>query len=144
MGVRKKLLEQKSAIAQAGGDEIRRTSPNVDPAFVEEWTKRMAARINMDDFIAVYVHAYEVHFTDAELQELIQAQIDSNQSKQPTLSPQLRQKLTTDGITIQSEIMGGCSQIGAKLGGEIGLELEKEHPEWFKHAQPATAPHGPR
>jgi hypothetical protein len=29
------------------------------------------------------------------------------------------------------EIVGGSTEIGARLGGEIGAEIEKEHPEYF-------------
>ena len=28
------------------------------------------------------------------------------------------------------EIVGRCTEIGAKLGGEIGAGIEKEHPEY--------------
>jgi hypothetical protein len=34
--------------------------------------------------------------------------------------------------------MGGTTQVGAKLGGEIGAEIQQEHPEYFK--QPANLP----
>ena len=34
--------------------------------------------------------------------------------------------------TVMSEVMGGCTRIGAKLGAEIGAEIEKEHPEYTK------------
>jgi hypothetical protein len=43
---------------------------------------------------------------------------------------------------IQSEIIGGTTQLGAKLGGQIGEEIGREHPEWApspsaKPVQPA-------
>jgi hypothetical protein len=39
--------------------------------------------------------------------------------------------------SIQSEIMGGTTQLGAKLGAEIAMEIGKEHPEYVKNVAPA-------
>jgi hypothetical protein len=43
-------------------------------------------------------------------------------------------------VTIQSEIIGGTTQLGAKLGGDIGKEIEKEHPEYFKNVSKVGRP----
>jgi len=90
----------------------------------------MKARFNPDDYVTVAVHVYESHFTSNELQELIKVQNDVKASKPPSVSPELKQKLTDEGVTIQSEILGGCTQVGAKLGGEIAQQILEEHPEW--------------
>jgi len=43
-------------------------------------------------------------------------------------------------VTIQSEIIGGTTQLGAKLGGDIAKEIEKEHPEYFKNVSKMGRP----
>jgi hypothetical protein len=48
------------------------------------------------------------------------------------VSPELKEKLTSVMPSIQSEILGGCVQVGAKLGAEVGQAIEKEHPEYLK------------
>jgi hypothetical protein len=136
-GMRQQLLDHKAESVKAGQDAIRQNSPAINPAFVDEWGKRMLAQYNVDAFLAVAVHVYEAHFTNDELRQLIQAQLDAKASKPVTLSPQLKQKLTENMSAIQSEIIGGCSQVGAKAGADIGQQLQKEHPEWFP--EPASA-----
>jgi hypothetical protein len=55
-----------------------------------------------------------------------------NESRPTRVSPELQQKLTSVMPSIQSEILAGCVQIGAKLGAEVGQEIEKEHPDYMK------------
>jgi hypothetical protein len=140
-GSRQRLIDSADGSVKQGQDAIRRHSPNVNPAYVEEWGKRMRARFNADDYVSVFVHVYENHFNQAELQELIQAQRDLNNHKTPNTSEALKAKLAKEGIGIQSEILGGCAQVGARNGGEVDMEILKEHPEWITpDAQPQSAP----
>jgi hypothetical protein len=141
MGVRQRMLDGRDKMAQAGKDAMLKNTPTADPAFIEEWGKRMRARINVDDYVDVVVQTYEKHFDDADLIELIQAQRDTNESKTPSISPHLKEKLNSVLVTVQSEILGGCAQLGAKLGGDIALEIEKERPDWAATlVAPKTAP----
>jgi hypothetical protein len=139
LGMRQLMVGQLDKLVQDGKDAMVKNDPSLNPAFVDEWGKRMKARFNADDYIAVVVHVYETHFTNSELQQLIQAQRDLKASKPPNVSPELKQKLTTEGVAIQSEIIGGCTQVGAKLGGEVAQEILKEHPEWSSAPKPAPA-----
>jgi DhnA family fructose-bisphosphate aldolase class Ia len=102
--------------------------------------KRMHDRYNADDYLNVIIAVYEKHFNNAEIEELIQIQRDANESKTPTVSPALKEKLNKEGNTIMSEVVGGCGQVGAKLGADIGQEIGREHPEWVKVAKPAGDP----
>jgi hypothetical protein len=61
-------------------------------------------------------------------------------SRPPTISDELKQKLAAQLTSIQSEILGGTTQLGAKLGGDIGNEIGKEHPEYFKESPKTKAP----
>jgi hypothetical protein len=46
----------------------------------------------------------------------------------------LKEKMTTQFSTIQSEIMGATMHSGPNLGADVGLEIQKEHPEYFENA----------
>jgi hypothetical protein len=108
------------------------------PEFGDEWAKRMLARTKIDDYVDVYVRVYEKYFNDDEIRQLIVSQNEARNSQPQTISDALKQKLTAQFPSVQSEIIGGTAQVGSKLGGEIGAEIQKEHPEYFK--QPASPP----
>ena len=91
----------------------------------------MLALMKAEDFIKVS-DAYEKHLNDADVKALTAFQRAAAQNKQERLPPELKQKLEANLPAIQSEIMGGSVQIGSKLGGEIGMEVGKEHPEYCK------------
>ena len=100
-------------------------------------------RVNVDDFIDVYVRVYEKHFSDDEIEQLIAAQ---NQIRKiPSgqiflMSFRNREIGSSDGHQSRVEIIGGTTQVGAKLGGEIGKEIELEHPEYFKNVSKVGRP----
>jgi len=98
----------------------------------------MLARAKVDDYVDVYVRVYEKYFNDDEIRQLIVSQNEARNSQPQTISDALKQKITAQFPSLQSEIMGGTTQVGAKLGGEIGAEIQQEHPEYFK--QPANLP----
>jgi hypothetical protein len=131
-GIRELVESSLKPMVDKGRQEMTTQCPKCSPEFGDEWAKRMLARIKVDDFMEVYVQAYEKHFTDEEIAELISLQRKKNDVPPPSLSPQLKEKLNAILPTLLSEIMGGCAQVGAKLGGEIGMEIEKEHPEFLK------------
>jgi len=136
MGVRDRLKVLVDKMAQDGKERMLHDYPNDDPAFAQEWAERMRARLNIEDFVNVAVQAYERHFTNEELSEMIQAQRDMNAKKSPSISTHLQEKLAAIQVTVQSEIIGGCTQLGAKLGGDIGQEIGKQHPEWVRKSNP--------
>jgi len=142
MGIRQRLVDTLESNIQKGKEAMLKNNTKYDPAFYEEWAKRMQARTNIDDYVNVWVGVYEKHLNGVELSEMIQAQTEYNKTKQFSLPTPLKDKLTSSAIAMQSEVMGGCSQVGAKLGGEIGQEIEKEHPDWVKQTKPIdkTAP----
>jgi hypothetical protein len=131
MGVREILESNLKPLVEKSSKEKVAQCPKCSPEFREEWAKRMLARIKVDDFLEVYVQAYEKHFTDEEITELISLQRKKNDLPPPSPSPELKEKLEAILPTLLSEIMGGCTQVGAKLGGEIGMEIAKEHPEYL-------------
>jgi len=106
------------------------------PEFGEEWKRRFIERTNINDYLAVYVSAYEKYFTDAEINELIALGKDT--SKPP--SPALKEKLGAVMPALMGDAIGDCSKIGAKLGAEIGAEIQREHPEYIKPAANSTKP----
>jgi hypothetical protein len=141
-GARQRMAASLDQMTERGKEELRRSFPNDTPAFVDEWGKRMRARTSIDDYVAVFILVYEKHFTNAEILEFIQAQQDMKDKKPATISDQLRDKADSIASTVQSEILAGCSQVSAKLGGQISLELAKEHPDWIKspNAQEKAVP----
>ncbi len=90
----------------------------------------MKTRLNPDDFIAVFAHVYEKYFTAEEIDQLTDAASQSKAGKTPVLSDALKEKFQKNMVAIQSEVVGGTTQLGARIGGEVGQEIEKEHPEW--------------
>lgn len=131
-GVRERVDISLKPMVEKGRKEMMEQCPKCAPEFGDEWAKRMLARLKADDFLNVYVQAYEKHFTDEEITELIDMQRKKNEVPPPSPSPQLKEKLNTILPTLFSEIIGGCAQVGAKLGGEIGEEIGKEHPEYLE------------
>jgi hypothetical protein len=131
-GARKSLEKGFAAMTEEGKKRMIEQCPQCSPEFGEEWSKRMLARLKVDDFLEVFVQAYEKSFTDGEILELIKLQEKSNDSQPPAPSPHLKEKVDAVMPTVLSEIMGGCTRVGAKLGAEIGAEIEKEHPEYIK------------
>jgi hypothetical protein len=131
LGIRQHLLDSRTTMAAEGKQEILRRFPNYDPAFADEWAKQMAARMPVDDYVKIVVAAYEKNYSNQDVLELIQMQRDLKVGKTASPSPRLREKIGTAGMEAQSEIMGGFTQLGSKLGGEIGIEIAKEHPEWL-------------
>ena|SRR5258708_5340798 len=131
-GAKESLRGNIPQLVSQGKAKMLEQFPEYDPAFAEEWAKRMLARLNVEDFVKVAVKAYEKHFTSGELEELIAFQAARKDNKPATLSPELQKKLTTAMPALMGDIAGGCTQVGAKLGGEIGGEIEKEHPEYLK------------
>jgi hypothetical protein len=132
-GIRAAMQNNLKQIVDRGKARMLQLCTGCDPAYSDEWAKRMLTRLNIDDFIDVYVRVYEKYFSDDEIEELIAAQNQIRKSQRPNLSDELKQKLAAQMVTIQSEIIGGTTQLGAKLGGEIGKEIEIEHPEYFKN-----------
>jgi hypothetical protein len=117
---------------------LKAQTPPLGPEFIEEWRKRMKERMKPDDFVAIVVQVYLKYFTADELDQLSDLVISRKEGKSAELSDALTEKFKKDAVAIQSEIIGGTTQLGARLGGEVGEEIQKEHPEWVPKApQPA-------
>ena len=114
--------------------------PRCTPEFGEEWEKRFLERTNVEDYVNVYVRVYEKYFTDQEMAELIALQNDKKASVTAVPSPALKEKLTSVMPSVLSETMGGCAQVGAKLGAEVGMEVERDHPEYIKPPSDSNSP----
>ena len=140
-GLRATIETTLSSSFATGAKAMMERCKECAPEFAEEWQKRMKQRSNVDDYLNVYVRTYEKYLDDAEMKELIAIQ-QSQKTAQPQLpSEALKTKLAPQMTQIMSETMGGCAQVGAKLGGDIALEISKEHPEWMKKS--ADAPSNP-
>jgi hypothetical protein len=132
-GIKDAMVKMIPQLMKGADARLMQSCPGCDPEFGREWTKRMTARLNVDEFVAVYIRVYEKYLTDEDVLSLIELQKQTKDSSTPpAISPEFKEKLTSLMPSIQSEIMGGCTQIGAKLGGQIDLEIRKEHPEYFK------------
>jgi len=130
-GTRQRLLDIIDASLESGRAAMAKQCPKCTPAFGNEWVKRMKQRYPTDQFVAVYVDVYERYLTDPEILELTALQ-NANGSGQPVdLSPALKTKLNSVMPSLLADIAGQCTRIGAKLGGEIGIEIQTEHPEYL-------------
>ncbi len=130
-GDRERLQTALPKLLSQGKTKMLKAYSNVSPAFGEEWEKRMAARISVDDFLDVTAAVYEKHFTSGEIQQLITV-FQAKQEGKPVKAPEaLQQKLAAEMPAILSEIAGGTTQVAVKLGSQIGGEIAKEHPEYL-------------
>ena len=130
-GDRARLQTALPKLLSQGKAKMLKAYPSVSPAFGEEWERRIAARISVDDFLNVTASVYEKHFTSDEIQQLI-AMFKAKQEGKPVKAPEaLQQKLTAEMPAILSEIAGGTTQVAVKLGSQIGGEIAKEHPEYL-------------
>jgi hypothetical protein len=140
MGSRKRILDSLGKSFGDGKAKLLESDVRLTPEFADEWVKRMVARTNVDDYVNVIITAFEKHYNASEIAALIEAQRDANDSKTPTLSPELKEKVQRESNALASEVVGGCSQLGAKLGADIAQEIEHEHPEWVKQTKPSGGP----
>ena len=108
------------------------------PEFGKEWKRRFLERTNINDYLDVYVRAYEKYFTNAEINELIVLQKETSKTAVP--SPALKERLTAVMPELMADAIGDCGKIGAKLGAQIGAEIEREHPEYMKPPANSTRP----
>jgi hypothetical protein len=130
IGLKEKMKANLDKMLADGIETMKKKNPQINPSFYEEWTKRMRARINFDDYAVIAVSVYEKHFTAAELDEMTLQQIAANELKTPVYSEPLKEKLQQVMSQVLSEMMGGFTQLGSKLGADIGGEIGKEHPDW--------------
>lgn len=137
-GLRRELLNNRQTFVMKGKEDLLTRFPSSNPAFAEEWARRVEQSMSVDDFVKVVVAAYEKNFTNQDVLEMIQVQQDVRASRTPVISPRLQAKLSTASITVHSEIMGGFAELGYKLGAQVGQQVAKEHPEWLKGSEPFT------
>ena len=98
-------------------NEARRSTTE----FAEDWEKRFAERINVDDFLDLYARVYEKYFTDAEICELIVLQRKTPKTAKP--SPSLAEKLKSVMPLVKRDFLNGCSQIGGNSGPILAARL---------------------
>lgn len=130
-GLRDELLRNRHTMAEEGKQVILHGFPNYNPAFAEEWARRME-RAPVDDYLNVVVAVYEKNYTNDDILEMIQVQRDLSAAKEPVLSIQLRSRLARVAGTVQTEIDSGFKELGAKRGEQIGQDVAKDHPEWLR------------
>ena len=109
--------------------QMQREFPSYSAAFMDEWGKRMLTRIKVDEFAAVAAGVYAKYLTNSDILALIAAHESRKDSQPAALSTELQQRLTSLMPKIMGEIVGGCTELGAKIGGAVGREIETEHPE---------------
>jgi hypothetical protein len=91
-GDRESIERTLPQVLKDAGAKMRQVLPGSDPAYFEEWAKRMASRLNVQDLMDEEVHVYERHFTNDEIAELLAVQVARKESKPAEVSTQLRQK----------------------------------------------------
>ena len=137
-GAKKHLQDNFEKMVDDGAKAMMDKCQGCAPEFGKEWKKRFLDRTNINDYLDVYVRAYEKYFTDAEINELIALQKDTSKTAVP--SPALKEKLTAVIPDLVADTISDCGKIGAKLGAQIGAEIEREHPEYVKQPANSTKP----
>jgi hypothetical protein len=137
--VRQRLEQNMDKLIDDGKQALVKRNPLINPQFVDEWAKRMRARVNVDEFVDATARIYEKYYTSDELDQLTQVQLAMKRSKLYSLPPDLAQKLKTDAPKIQNDINAATSTIGSRLSIAVGQEIEKEHPDWVQPVKPVAA-----
>jgi hypothetical protein len=135
-GGRQRILASMPALIEQGTAAMRKQCPDCNPAFFDEWGKRMAARLTPDDFLNVAVRAYESRFTLEELTEFMAVATAQKAGKPIMISVGLQAKMQQVMPSMMGEINGGSTELGARLGMQIGAEIQKEHPEYVPTKPP--------
>lgn len=136
MGTRTVLEQNIDAMIENGRQKLVQQHPSLDPAFSEEWMKRMHERIKIDEFLDVVASTYEKHFTIPELDELIQMYHELAQLKNPHVSSELKEKLNTELPEIQADMGAGLMQLSERIGSEVAQSVAADHPEYMKEPPP--------
>jgi len=138
--VRQRLQQTIGKLLEDGRQTMMAKNPGLDPAFGDEWLKRMRPRVSLDQLVNLTADVYEKYFTAQELDELAQGQLAMKKGQLYTLPPQLADKLKTNAPFIQRDINTSTSLVGGPLGVEVGKEIEKDHPEWIKPLKTSAPP----
>ena len=138
--VRQRLQQTIGKLLEDGRQAMMSKNPGLDPAFGDEWIKRMRQRVSLDQLVNVTAEVYEKYFTADQLDELAQGQLAMKKGQLYTLPPQLADRLKTDAPFIQRDINTSTTLVGGRLGAEVGKEIEKEHPEWIKPLKASAPP----
>ena len=137
-GVKKQLQDNLEKMVDEAQKAMMDHCQGCSPEFGKEWKRRFLERTNINDYLDVYVRAYEKYFTDAEINELIALQKETSKTAVPSAA--LKEKLTAVMPALIGDTIGDCGKIGSKLGAEVGAEIEREHPEYMKPAADSTKP----
>lgn len=140
MGTRKILEQNVEAMIENGRQKLVQEHPGLDPAYVDEWSRRMHERVKIDEFLDVVAAIYEQHFSAGELDALSQMYSDLAQNKTPQVPEALRQKLNDEIPDIQAEMGAGLMQLSEKIGGEVAQSVAADHPEYLRTTQPPAEP----
>ena len=140
MGTRKVLADNIDAMIENGKQKMIQQHPELDPAFSEEWSRRMHASINFDDFLNVLAAIYEKHFTASELTEMIRMYHDLSEQRVPQVSDALKAKLNNIMPEIQADMGAGLMELSEKIGSEVAVSVAKDHPEYVKAPPPSESP----
>lgn len=137
-GARQHLQDNLEKMVDVGEKEMMDKCQKCTPEFGKAWKRRFLERTNINNYLDVYVRAYEKYFTDAEINELIALQKETPKTTVP--SPALKEKLAAVMPELMGDAIGDCAKIGSKLGAQIGAEIEREHPEYMKPPANSTQP----
>lgn len=138
--VRQRLQQTLGKLLEDGRQAMMSKNPGLDPAFGDEWIKRMSQRVSLDQLVNATAEVYEKYFTADELDELAQGQIAMKKRQLYALPPQLADRLKSNSPFIQRDINTSTSLVGGRLGAEVGKEIEKDHPEWIKPLKASAPP----
>ncbi|HEY1241140.1 MAG TPA: hypothetical protein VGF16_11315 [Bryobacteraceae bacterium] len=131
-GDRERLESTLPKVLKEAKTKMQSRFPNIDGAFADEWERRMAARIKVDDILNIAGTVYEKHFSNEEIMQLTDAMNSSKAGKPVKVSASLQQKMTNEMPAMMGEIAGATTEFTSRLGGEVGREIEREHPEYVR------------
>ena len=138
-GDRERLVQNLPKIIADAKTKMMQSAPGLSPAFGDEWERRIATRIKVDDFVEMAARVYEKHLSNDEVLSLIDLMQAKKAGKPVSVSRELQQKFNAEAPAMLGEITGASTELAAKLSMQVGSEISKEHPEYLAARQSATA-----
>jgi len=129
----KDMLETavKQSVATAK-TSIVEACPRCTSQFHNEFAKRFAARLRVEDLMNLFASVYEKSYTRSEVVQLVVMNEKRKIDVSYAISQELQGKVDSVKVTLLSEGQKKITDHSGKLGVDIFREIEKEHPDWVK------------
>jgi hypothetical protein len=123
------LLKQTAATGKAS---VAEACAFCTAQFHNEFAKRFALKLRVADLMALYAEVYEKHYTPNEIVQLVVMNETRKKDASYAITQVLGAKIEKVKSALQSGLQEKTAEYTGKVGSEVFIEIEKEHPDWVK------------